>query len=127
MIAYLLTAALSCDPALAALFTPPRPSVGRYEVCTTAEPLDRTVSELDDHRYGPIEALDPLEAFGTAGQYSHAKLTRLYAGRRVRLIRGWLQRGDRFESITLLSPYPDAGLARLIEGTMVIRFILVEP
>ena len=30
----------ACNPALAALFTPRQPLMGRYEVCTTSEPLE---------------------------------------------------------------------------------------
>jgi|SRR5438046_707565 len=123
MIAYLLaflTTSLSCDPALTALFTPPRPSLGRYEVCTTTDPLAKVAA--GGPRYGPIEPLEPLDAFGAAGSYSRAALARLYAGRRVRVARGWIAYADRFESVTLLSPYPDATLTRLLPGTMVIRW-----
>jgi len=122
MIAYLLAAALACDPALTALFTPPRPSLGRYEVCTTTEPFDDAAAGAGGPHYGPSELLEPLDAFGAAGSYSRAALTRLYAGKRVRVARGWIEYVDRFESITLLSPYPDATLTRLLPGTMVIRW-----
>jgi hypothetical protein len=125
MIAYLLAASLACDPALTALFTPLRPLIGRYEVCTTADPLERVAAPAPDGpQYGPSEALDPLEAFGAAGPYDRAALARLYAGQRVRVARGWVERDDRFESITLLSPHPDATLARLRPGTMVIKWTL---
>ena len=33
--------------------------------------------------------------------------------------------GDRFESITRLSPYPDASLTHLLPGTLEIRFIAI--
>ena len=124
MIAYLLAAALACDPALAALFTPPRPSIGRYEVCTTTDPLERVAAGAGRPHYGPSELLEPLEAFGAAGSYNRAALTRLYAGKRVRVARGWIEQADRFESVTLLSPYPDATLTRLVPGTMMIRWTL---
>ena len=128
MIAYLLAAVLSCDPALTALFTPRRPALGQYEVCTTADPLDRIVADTPaGFHYGPAEMLEPLDAFGQAGPYSRAALARLYAGQRVRVARGWAERGDRFESITLLSPYPNAALTGLQPGTMVIRWSLVRP
>jgi hypothetical protein len=127
MIAYLLVAALSCDPALTALFTPLHSNLGRYEVCTTADPLDRVaVPGPDGPHYGPSEMLEPLEAFGTAGPYDRAAVARLYGGKRIRVARGWIERGDRFESITLLSPYPDATLTRLIPGTMVITWTLLR-
>jgi hypothetical protein len=124
MIAYLLAAALSCDPQLTALFTPPRPSLGRYEICTTPEPLEVVAVAADGYQYSPVEALDPLDAFGTAGPYDRPKLARLYSGTKVRVARGWRLQGEVFESVTLLSPHPDAELTRLLPGTMVIRFTL---
>jgi len=125
MIAYLLAATLSCDAALTALFTPLHPILGRYEVCTTGDPLDQVAAPAPDGpKYGPSEMLEPLEAFGAAGPYDRAALARLYAGRRVRVARGWIERDGEFESITLLSPYPDATLARLHPGTMVIKWTM---
>jgi hypothetical protein len=125
MIAYLLAATLACDPALTALFTPLRPGIGRYEVCTTTDPLEAlAAAQAGGPHYGPSELLEPLDAFGAAGSYSRAALTRLYAGKRVRVARGWRESADRFESVTLLSPYPDATLTRLLPGTMVITWTL---
>ena len=112
-----------CDPLLAALFTPPRPQLGRYEVCTTSEPLE--AAGAGDAAAGQavrIEALEPLDAFGAAGPYNRAALVRLYGGTRVRVARRWQQRDGQFISETLLSPYPDVTLTRLNPGTMVIRF-----
>jgi hypothetical protein len=109
----------AADPALARLFTPPHPVVGRYEVLTTAQPLS-SVAEKD----WPIETIDALDAFGTAGPYDRAALAKLYAGRRVQVSRGWREEGSTFESITLISPYPDTSLTKLIEGTIAIRFSL---
>src|SRR5919198_161536 len=57
-----------------------------------------------------VEGCDPVRA----------ALSRLYGGRRPRVARGWRRRGDVFESVTLISPYPDASLSRLNPGTMVI-------
>ncbi len=114
-----------CDPLLGALFTPPRPELGRYEVCTTSAGLESAAADTgtggQDVR---IEALEALEAFGAAGPYNRAALARLYGGTRVRVVRRWQQRGNEFISETLLSPYPDATLTRLNSGTMVIRFTL---
>jgi len=126
MIAYLLAAALACDPALTALFTPPRPSLGRYEVCTTTDLLEAVAAGADGAHYGPIEMLEPLDAFGAAGRYDRAALALLYAGKRVRVARGWIDHANQFESVTLLSPYPDATLTRLLPGTMVIRWTLTR-
>jgi hypothetical protein len=107
-------AGYTCNPELTRLFSPPQPSLGRYEVCTTPEPLPEDRGE-------PLEALD---AFGTAGTYRRATLARLYGGRRVRVERFWRESPGRFESITRLSPHPDPALTRLISGTMEIRFAL---
>ena len=108
----------SCDPALLPLFTPPHPHLGRYEVCASDAPL----TPVGD---GPIEALEALDAFGTAGTYDRPALARLYGGSRVQVARGWRRTGDRFESITRFSPYPDASLTRLLPGTLEIRFIAI--
>ena len=107
---------VSCDPALIPLFTPPHPRLGRYEVCALDEPI-RPVNG------GAIELLEALDAFGAAGTYDRSKLARLYRGTRVHVARGWSQAGGRFESITRLSPYPDATLTRLLSGTLEIRWI----
>ena len=108
----------SCDPALVALFTPPHPRLGHYQACASDEPL-RPVNG------GRIEALEALDAFGGAGTYDRAALSRLYGGSRVQVARGWMRSGERFESITRLSPYPDATLTRLLPGTLEIRFVAI--
>ena len=108
-----------CDPVLTALFTPPNPHVGRYQVCTT----DRRIDEVAEAGW-TIESLEPPDAFGRAGPYDRGALARLYGGLRPRVARGWHQQGDRFESVTLISPYPDASLSHLNPGTMLIVFFL---
>jgi len=125
ILALLVAALVACDPALTALFTPPHPRVGGYQICTTTEPLDSLTAEAPGGpRYGPPEMLEPLAAFGAAGPYDRAALARLYGGKRVRVVRGWIERRARFESITLLSPYPDATLTRLLPGTMIISWTM---
>jgi hypothetical protein len=104
-----------CDPALTALFTPTRPELGRYEVCTTSDPVE-----------GDAEAVEALDAFGAAGSYDRAALQRLYGGLRVRVQRSWKATDAAFVSITRLSPYPNASLTELSPGTMEIRFILTR-
>jgi hypothetical protein len=104
----------TCDPALTRLFSPPRPILGRYDVCTTAEPIPEDRGE----------ALEALDAFGTAGSYRRSALARLYGGRRVRVERRWTAHPDRFESVTRLSPYPDPALTTLLSGTLEIRFTI---
>ena len=108
---------VSCDPALVPLFTPPHPRLGRYEVCASDAPLQPVNG-------GPVEALEALDAFGAAGTYDRPALSRLYGGTRVQVSRGWTRTGSRFESITRLSPYPDASLTHLLPGTLEIRWTL---
>jgi hypothetical protein len=120
---YAIALLMICDPSLTALFTPPHPQLGRYEVCTTSESIEQALAEGQPG--GPRDAIDPqeaLDAFGTAGTYNRAALARLYGGTRVRVARRWQQRGDQFVSETLLSPYPDPTLTHLHPGTMVIRW-----
>jgi len=107
-----LKAPVTCDPALTALFTPPRPELGRYEVCTSDEPLE-----------GDAESVDALDAFA-AGTYDRSKLQRLYGGTRVRTTRSWTADASTLVSTTRLSPYPDASLTQLHGGTMEIRFTI---
>jgi hypothetical protein len=108
-----IESAVRCDPALTALFTPARPRLGRYEVCTADRPIE-----------GEAEAIEALDAFGAAGSYDRAALQRLYGGARVRVQRSWSASAGEFVSTTRLSPYPDASLTRLLPGTMEIRFTI---
>ena len=100
--------------------------MGQYEVCTRPEPLEEAIAErgADGTHFGEIEALEPLEAFGGAGAYNRFAVARLYGGIRVRVVRGWRVSADRFESVTLLSPYPDAAFRHLNPGTMTITLTL---
>jgi hypothetical protein len=115
---FMVIALVACDPALTALFTPRHPQLGRYEVCTTEQPIENAVAAGS-----PIESTEPLDAFGTAGDYDRSKLARLYGGKRARVARQWTQQGDAFESVTFISPYPDATLTHLLPGTMLIRWM----
>src|SRR6185503_18410935 len=87
-----LSPQFSCDPELAALFTPSRPQLGRYEVCATTRPID----DLAEPAW-TREALGPLDAFGRAGAYDAHVLSRLYGGGRALVARGWIRAGDAFE------------------------------
>jgi len=115
-----------CNPSLAALFAPARPELGRYEVCAETESIDALVAagRPEGLHYSSIEPVDPLDALGAAGDYDRSAVVRLYGGSRPRVARGWRQDGDHFESITLVSPHPDASLQRLVPGTLVIRWII---
>ena len=120
--------AYECDEALTARFTPGRPAAGRYEVCTTPAALDDAVlsdtNQLSVHA-GTVDAVDPLDAFGTAGPYDRLALSRLFGGRRARVARGWANRGrSSLLSITYVSPHPDRTFTVLEPGTLVIRYVL---
>ena len=127
---FFMAAALTCDPAWAALFTPLHPRLGHYEVCVTANTLPGVMADSSlGLNYGTVERLEALDAFGpssSSGSYDRPRLSRLYNGRRLDVVRGWKQTGDRFESVTLLSPYPNQELTALLPGTMIIRWTLVQ-
>jgi hypothetical protein len=110
-----------CGPEWTGLFAPVQPRMGRYEVCPIGE--DRPAG----FQYADSEQLEALDAFGTAGSFSRARLVQLFGGRRVTVTRGWRLDGSRFESITLLTPYPDPTLTRLNPGTLAIRWISARP
>jgi hypothetical protein len=119
----------ACDPPFTRLFTPPRPLLGRYEVCTTGASIEDLLDAEPGRpgaarRYGPIEALEALDAFGASGTYKRTSLAQLYGGTRVRVVHGWSESDGGFQSITLLSPYPDAALKTLLPGTLEIRWTL---
>ena len=111
----LIMIAQTCDPVLTALFTPEKPRLGHYEVCTTEEAIEAVAPPG-----WTIEPLDPLDAFGSAGPYDRFAIARLYGGRRARVAHGWHEQDGRFESITVISPHPDASLTKLLPGTMTI-------
>jgi len=111
----------TCDPAWTALFTPLRPTLGHYEVCASEDQIEALAR---DGTFAEVERLDPLDAFGAAGAYDRRKLAQLYGGLRPSVVHGWRQTADHFESITLVSPYPDPALGRLLPGTLVIRWII---
>jgi hypothetical protein len=121
-----LPAPLVCGAAPAGLFAPPHPVMGRYEVCTTASPIDTVIAAGEAH-YDAVEAAGPLDAFGSGGAYNRSMMSRLYGGMRAKVARGWQESADRFMSVTLISPYPDPTLQRLIAGTMEIRWTMTQP
>ncbi len=119
--------AYDCDTALTALFTPRRPLLGTYHVCTTLSPLEDVVRADMSTRgaqVGTVDALDPLDAFGTSGPYDRSALARLYGARRARVARGWLRDGRVLVSMTYVSPYPNRTFTALVPGTLVIRYVL---
>jgi hypothetical protein len=69
-----------------------------------------------------VEAQTSSDAFGASGPFDRAALARLYRGTRAQVARGWTANANRFESFTLVSPYPDARFTHLEPGTLVIRW-----
>jgi hypothetical protein len=134
--AFVLAARLSCDAVLAALFTPSHPVNGTYEVCVTDESVEALRDRAFDPtaesgraptpgaaRYGTIQMLVPLDAFGSSGSADRGALARVYCGKRVKTLRGWVARAGQYAAITLLSPYPDASLRSLKSGTLVVVWL----
>jgi len=119
-------------PSLARLFTPRQAPDGAYTVTVLTEGIEGALANVkrvlapDAVAGNPpgswqVQSLDPLEAFGTAGTYDRSKVARLYAGRRVSVVRGPVERNGRVRAaVTLISPHPDATLSRLEKGTLVI-------
>ena len=104
------------------LFTPSHPQLGRYEACATPEPLSLVAPSG-----WQIDAIAPLDAFSGSdrvGGIDRAALARLYGGRPAHVARGWIDDPTHFESVMLVSPYPDAALTTLEPGTLIVRFVL---
>src|SRR5437773_10258016 len=69
-----------CLPGLAALFTPSKPVVGRYEACVAAEPIEKVIesgAEVVAAHFGAVAETDWLGAFGTAGASGRARVAGL--------------------------------------------------
>jgi hypothetical protein len=90
------------------------------------EPIDALARALapgapaDPDGAWQVQRLDPGDAFGSEPPYDRARLARLYDGERPRVVRGPLLVAGERVSLTLVSPYPDARLAVLQPGTLVI-------
>ena len=124
IIKFVVSLLLACDPAFAQLFTPIHPQFGQYEVCVASAAISNASADLrrEGFHLSGMEDLEPLDAFGTSGTYDRSALVRLYGGRRATVVRGWRQNGDGFESLTLISPHPDAPMQRLVDDTLIVRF-----
>jgi hypothetical protein len=117
--------ACRADPVLTRLFTPAHPRLGRYEVCATPRPLaDVAPRGWTIDAVGALEAFGGSNVFGGVGGLDRSALARLYGGRSANVARGWLQDAGRFESVTLVSPYPNVSLTALEPGTLIVRFVL---
>jgi hypothetical protein len=68
-----------------------------------------------------VQRVGPLDAFGQSGPYQRWKLARVYAGTAAAVARGPRHAdGQVVEAWTLISPYPDAALATLEPGTLLL-------
>lgn len=116
------------DPALARLFTPLSAPPDMYTVFTSTESIEAVAARLK--RFDPTPATGAWEptrpeasgAFGQEGLYDRSRLSRLFNGKRVTVVRGSFVHDGRRLAYTLVSPYPDASLSRIVSGTMVIEF-----
>ena len=115
-------------PEFRRLFVPAGPRGDAYRTYVSEMDLDAVLKQLQDDvsllrppgAWEPL-ALLPLDAFGQSGPYSRWAVLRLYGAQRARVARGPRARDGRVEeSWTLISPYPDATLQRLEQGTLLI-------
>ena len=115
-------------PEYLALFAPSGPRKNAYETFVSSLDLDAVLQRLQDESgvlappgaWQPRPEL-PFDAFGQTGRYDRWKLAELYGARRARVARGPRGDGTRVTEVwTLVSPYPDPSLARLVPGTLLI-------
>ncbi len=120
-------------PVLAEQFLPPGPLRARYELSVSEAAIDACIAvegtgfESTAFRR---EQVAPTDGFGTIGGYDRAALAKLFGARRVTVARGPRLVGGRVvASVTLLSPYPDPTLTRLLPGTLriVTRLVPAAP
>jgi hypothetical protein len=106
-------------PEFAKLFGPAGERSAAYRAFVTPLDLDTVLQRLGV-TWGVREPL-PLDAFGQTGPYDRWAMVRLYGARRPRVARGpRTADGEIVESWTLVSPYPDATLQQLNQGTLLL-------
>ena len=84
--------------------------IGRVRGVRHADPIEAAGV---DGGLGTIEALEALDAFGAGGRYDRWRWPGCTAAPASTSCAAVEAARDRFESVTLLSPYPDASLSRL--------------
>ena len=112
----------------ARLFTPERVPAGTYRVYVSDLGLDdalRSVTADPALSAWPgawrIESLAPVDALGLTGPYDKSVIARVYGGTPARVARGPRMVAEQpVEAWTLISPYPDDRLRRLVPGTLLI-------
>ncbi len=90
-----------------------------YRTYVRPEPIDDVLARMQAGV--EAQAVVPAEAFGQSGGYNRWKLALLYGGKRAKVARmPQVENGRVVEAWTLISPYPDAKLERLEQGTLLI-------
>jgi hypothetical protein len=115
------------DRALERQFTPIAAPDGAYVVSTVETSITQVAAELKSLDPAPAPGAwqvthpEAHEAFGQAGLYDRYQLAELFGGQRLSVVRGSLTAGGYRTAYTLISPYPDGTLSRIVHGTMVIQ------
>jgi hypothetical protein len=113
-------------PSLARLFLPPAAPPNAYALYISDRSiwiLAEQLGALDPHpveQAWHVQDTNAFDGFGAEGRYDRVRLARLFLGHRLRVARGSLTAAGVLRAYTLLSPYPDRTLTRLMPGTMVI-------
>jgi hypothetical protein len=122
-----VTALGTRDRTLERQFTPIAAPDGAYVVSTVETSITQLAAELGSRDAAPAPGAwqvthpEAREAFGQAGLYDRFRLAELFGGQRPSVVRGSLAAGGYRTAYTLISPYPDGTLSRLLHGTMVIQ------
>jgi hypothetical protein len=114
------------DEGLRRLFTPSTFPAGTFKVHRSAqhiETLAAALTALDPSTAEGawlVERAGVFDAFGSEGPYDKPRLALLFGGSSPSVARGTLVTVEGRLALTLIEPYPDAALASLRQGTMVI-------
>jgi hypothetical protein len=114
------------DASLLARLTPASPP-GAYAVYTDDRPIEAVAAQYRERHPAPhprswaIGSAQANDIFAETVRAGRGKLLRLYGATRPRLARGPIVvEGRTVESVTLVSPYPDAAFERLLPGTLIV-------
>jgi hypothetical protein len=104
----------------------PAAHASQYRAFVSSQPLDAVVPRIaataghDAPGAWSVESLGPFDAFGPDGAYAPYALARLYTAGPAHVARGPHASSNGIDAWTLISPYPDAPLARLSTGTLLL-------
>ena len=114
------------DDGLRRLFTPSSFPAGTFTVHCSDERIETLAARLKAFDPAPAEGAWQVErggvfdAFGAEGPYDKPRVARLFGGASPSVALGTLVTAEGRLAVTLIAPYPDASLASLRMGTMVI-------